>query len=250
MKTKSIHLLSDRNVNYAIQIYLILCLVTVAAIKSKGQNIPNSGFEMGTGDSISRWTTLYDVKRVTQYHRNDTTINPFDGTYFLQVTTRDFVVPGDPSIKIGSASIMFPCSSAPDSIVFHSVYFPVIPEDGFIINVDFRKFDTTTHMSSLVQGNGFSGTISQTWKRTAYNFFYFGGKPELDTIVLTIKSTNPGQHNPNTGAPLYGNGAVLLIDNVNLLYKNTGINEIRGQLNQQVFPNPFLQSNLDPLHTK
>lgn len=204
---------------------------------------PNPGFELGTGTSANYWSFTNSVERTQQYNTTVSSqpviVNPAEGQYFLKLTTTANPNPQGDAL-IAKASIKIPYIGHPDSMVVKTAYFPKIQEDGYRLEFDFLKYDSTSHTSNSVLGTSFGGANSTNWIATSGDFTYIFGKPQYDTLEIRILSANPGQHNPQTMQGLWGIGTVLLVDDIAFYGDEmvTHVKPVSAGIKLNVYPNP------------
>ena len=224
--------------------FLFILSATVT-LQVQAQQIPNAGFESGTGHIPDAWFIDQEVGRITilttTHNSQSYTINAHSGNYFLRLTTTQEINGPDTTVNLGYASITIPPVGHPDSFAFNVIYFPKIQEDNYSVAIEFLKWDSSMMdmvpvLSTATSGNGPVGDI---WGRRTNRISYFGTKPQYDSLRIVIQSAGPGQHIPGTFQGLWGIGTTLLIDDFTLIYGTAnGVDEPDLGAAVNIYPNP------------
>lgn len=213
------------------------------------QSIPNAGFET--------WTTQQQVDVATGWVNPPTVSKSSDshnGQFAAEIIAGDFTNPqsgqtislpgrlvtGTASGGMGQTAIEgFSFTQRPDSLIGWFKY-SYTQQDACVFNVTLTKWNPTTQMREIIGEGQLIENEALVYSRFSIPLNYLSNEiPDTCKIEFLSSEVQSGIQ-----------GSILLIDDVDFVYNNVGLNESEKIESMFVYPNPVAENGVFKLQNE
>jgi hypothetical protein len=220
---------------------LIGILISINALMA--QSIPNAGFETWTIqqqiDVATGWVKAPTVSKSSDAHSGQFAAEIIAGDFTNPQSGQTFSLPGRlvtgaATTGMGQTAIEgFSFSQRPDSLTGWFKY-SFTQTDACIFNVTLTKWNPTTQMRDIIGEGQSIENEAFIYRRFSFPVSYISNEIP-DTCIVEFLSSDI-----QSGIQ----GSILLIDDIEFVYNNVGINESEKIESMFVYPNPVAENGV------
>ena len=220
---------------------LIGILVSINALMA--QSIPNAGFETWTiqqqMDVATGWVKAPTVSKSSDAHSGQFAAEIIAGDFTNPQSGQTISLPGRlvtgaATTGMGQTAIEgFSFSQRPDSLTGWFKY-SFTQTDACIFNVTLTKWNPTTQMRDIIGEGQSIENEALVYRRFSFPVSYVSNEIP-DTCVVEFLSSDI-----QSGIQ----GSILLIDDIEFVYNNVGLNESEKIESMFVYPNPVAENGV------